>query len=297
MKFGILLLLLFAASLFLQSCVRRNDVPAAGNEAISRRVAEASPVQGSGVLSRFIAGSSVLGRPIDVTRIGSGNERALVILGSIHGEEANTYALAMQLLEKYRANPALIPRSMTLYFVPLVNPDGHAAGKRLNAHDVDLNRNFPTADWQEKALDMHSGMIEGLGGARAGSEPEVEALVRLFTVRIRPSYREVIVLSLHSASPPAGYIQPAYVENGVPEAGSLALAETACKASGYNLLRAWKEKSPITGELIRFCAEQSLFGMDLELPTYDPPDVVPRGKKESSFDSVSKAVEALTARK
>ncbi|MGZ3798361.1 MAG: M14 family zinc carboxypeptidase, partial [Pseudobdellovibrionaceae bacterium] len=35
--------------------------------------------------------------------------------------------------------------------VPVLNPDGVEAKTRTNAHNIDLNRNFPTKDWEQQA--------------------------------------------------------------------------------------------------------------------------------------------------
>src|SRR5690606_35181087 len=43
------------------------------------------------------------------------------------------------------------PRN-TWRVVPILNPDGLVKKSRLNGREVDLNRNFPTEDWDELAL-------------------------------------------------------------------------------------------------------------------------------------------------
>jgi predicted deacylase len=241
-------------------------------------------------------GYSVDNRPINAYKLGSGKKLAIAVVACLHGEEGNTNELAKLLLDDYTANSALIPDAVTLYFVPVINPDGLVAQRRENSHGVDLNKNFPTSDWKQDAMDMHSVLVEGLGGVSPGSEPEVSALVTFFTHTLKADYDSACVVALHSASPPVGYIQPSYMKNGVPEERALSLAKAAAKASGYSLLPGWVDKYPITGELIGFCAEIGIAGLDVELPTYDLPLVIPQGKKESSLDSCKKLINELVAR-
>src|SRR5689334_22839107 len=89
-------------------------------------------------------GSSSSGRPIAALRIGEG-PRKLVLVGDTHGgPEANTYQLAAQLADYFRAHPAEVPPSVSLYIIPTLNPDGLALGTRFNGRGVDLNRNMNT---------------------------------------------------------------------------------------------------------------------------------------------------------
>jgi protein MpaA len=59
-------------------------------------------------------------------------------------------------------------------FVPVVNPDGYDDNTRQNAHGVDLNRNFPTADWGARPDDAKHAP-----GPAIASEPETRALMTL----------------------------------------------------------------------------------------------------------------------
>lgn len=64
------------------------------------------------------------------------------------------------------------------------NPDGIAVGSRNNANNVNLGRNFPTANWKAD-IDTASGILKNGGGKKAGSEPETKALINL-TRQLRP---------------------------------------------------------------------------------------------------------------
>ncbi len=83
----------------------------------------------------------------------------VLLLGGIHGDELAAVTLAFDWIARSRAAQAL-PKGPTptladvaWRFVPLLNPDGllHSPSTRVNAHGVDLNRNFPTTDWAREA--------------------------------------------------------------------------------------------------------------------------------------------------
>jgi N-acetylmuramoyl-L-alanine amidase/Zinc carboxypeptidase len=118
-------------------------------------------------------GYSVEGRPIGLTRVGSAKAPVKVlVVGSVHGNEPGGKAIVARLK---RAKP---PRGVALYLVSDANPDGARAGRRQNAHGVDLNRNFPYR-WQGGPAG------ENNPGPSALSEPESKALAELVQ-RIRP---------------------------------------------------------------------------------------------------------------
>src|ERR1700687_575418 len=122
----------------------------------------------------FTIGTSVESRPIEAIRIGSG-PRHLAPMGSIHGGwERNTMELVQRAYEHFRDHPNEIPDGLSVYFVPTTNPDGVAAGtdreSAWNAHHVDLNRNFATANWSADSFGRvggrygPSGVLSGGGG-------------------------------------------------------------------------------------------------------------------------------------
>jgi protein MpaA len=128
----------------------------------------------------LVAGTSVEGRPIDAFVRGAGQDVVLVF-AAIHGEEPAGVLLVRSLLDHLEAHPELV-RSRRVVLVPVVNPDGLAAGRRVNASGVDLNRNFPAPNWRDG----------GARGPRALSEPEALALDGLLRV-----YRPDRVVSIH----------------------------------------------------------------------------------------------------
>ncbi len=118
-----------------------------------------------------VLGHSVDGRPIVAFVVGDRtSRRRVLIVGCIHGNEPAGIAIAHRL---ERTSPG----GVALWIVPVLNPDGLAAGTRGNAHGVDLNRNFP---WRWRRL---SGVFSS--GPRPLSEPESRIAYRLIR-RLRP---------------------------------------------------------------------------------------------------------------
>jgi protein MpaA len=119
----------------------------------------------------FVIGHSVEGRPIDAVHVG-GNGPVVLVVGCIHGNECAALPV-VRALEHAR------PRGEDLWVIPEGDPDGAAHDERLNAHGVDLNRNFPKG-WRPGARDGY------YPGPRALSEPESRALLG-FIRRLRPA--------------------------------------------------------------------------------------------------------------
>jgi murein tripeptide amidase MpaA len=239
-------------------------------------------------------GASVQGRPIEVTQFGDGGRFALVIIGSIHGDEANTEALVRGLREQYASVPELVPPEFTLYFVPTINPDGLAAGTRQNVNNVDLNRNWPTEDWRSDAA-RTGGVVPGSGGTAPGSEPEVQAVGRWLLETVKPAAQEAWLLSYHSAYPPNGGVQPGYTVYGTPGPQADELARRVADLAGYTYLPTWPSEHAFTGELIHWCDLNGIWAADVELPNHDPPDTIPSGGSETTLATHQRVLSGLLA--
>jgi protein MpaA len=93
---------------------------------------------------------SVMGRPIFQRDVISPNPRLKVlVIGGIHGDELSASALSLHWIEHAMQTPS----NVHWRFVPLMNPDGLLLDvpTRINARGVDLNRNFPTPNWDKEA--------------------------------------------------------------------------------------------------------------------------------------------------
>lgn len=241
-----------------------------------------SPVPWS---EREVLGTSVQGREIEVVRLGNGR-RWFAALAAIHGaHECNTHLLAEAILDRLLQEPGLLPADVTLFFVPLANPDGCALDTRANANGVDLNRNWDTGDWTADAQGP-DGLLPGSGGSHPLSEPET-VLLRDWLLALRQGSPdgEVPIISYHSAVPETGLAQPAYGADGRPDPASEELAMAYAEATGYRYSPVWVGTYRITGELIHWAGENGLVAIDVELPDREPPDNVPAGWSESHLET------------
>jgi protein MpaA len=92
-----------------------------------------------------VIGESVQGRAIEVHTLGAGPSTVLMI-ATIHGNEPAGTPLVEKLQEHLLWHPGLLA-DRTVVIVPVANPDGRAADTRGNIRGVDLNRNFPAANY------------------------------------------------------------------------------------------------------------------------------------------------------
>lgn len=163
-------------------------------------------------------GTSHQGRSIIAYSFGSGN-RAFLFTGAIHGNEYSARSLMYTWIDEIDANIGRLPDNTRVVIIPEVNPDGVANGSRYNSRNVDLNRNFPTSDWQKDVQTVYGDPFPNGGGKSAGSEKETKALMA-FSSALRPT----LTMSYHA--------QAAYaIANTCGNSGSI--AESYANQSGY----------------------------------------------------------------
>ncbi|MXS72922.1 peptidase M14 [Flavobacteriaceae bacterium W22] len=89
-------------------------------------------------------GRSFLDQPVYQFSIGSG-EITVLAWSQMHGNESNATHAMLDLLETLKKEPAIqkeLFEKIKLDFVFMLNPDGSEKWTRLNASDIDLNRDF-----------------------------------------------------------------------------------------------------------------------------------------------------------
>ena len=128
-------------------------------------------------------GRSVQGRSIIAHSFGGGSQ-VILFTAAIHGSEPSSYSTMNAWVQHLQANAHTIPANKRIVVVPNTNPDGIAAGTRNNSRNVNVGRNFPTANWSA-SIQTTSGTLPTGGGTSAGSEPEAAALISL-TRQLRP---------------------------------------------------------------------------------------------------------------
>ena len=88
------------------------------------------------------------------------NPRRVLMIGGIHGDELTSVSIVfdwMRRLEEERLQP------FRWRVIPSANPDGllRSPSWRMNRGGVDLNRNFPSLDWHNRALSYWRQRIGG----------------------------------------------------------------------------------------------------------------------------------------
>lgn len=138
---------------------------------------------------------SVRGAPIFHVDEKGKNEKAknILVLSLIHGDEADAGVLGRYWMERL---VQLDPRN-NWRIIPILNPDGTQSKTRTNANGVDLNRNFPTVDWNEKALAYWKSEAQSskrkFPGHASASEPEVNCALKHIS-----DFNPEFVISIHT---------------------------------------------------------------------------------------------------
>ncbi len=105
------------------------------------------------------------------------NERPLLLVGGVHGDEPEGVTLATKTLEWLTDlyKNSIQPNDLAPWvLIPCINIDGFTSNTRVNSRGVDLNRNFPSRDWSPSYK-----KIRYFPGPQPTSEVETRALITL----------------------------------------------------------------------------------------------------------------------
>jgi len=122
-------------------------------------------------------------------------KRRVLVLGGIHGDERSSSSLVFHWIVHAEATPA----QTHWRFIPGLNPDGLLAHppRRTNAHGVDLNRNFPTPDWQRDAISYWTTKTKKDPRRYPGLTPLSEPESKFLYEQIE-SFKPDIIVSIHA---------------------------------------------------------------------------------------------------
>lgn len=139
---------------------------------------------------------SVEGKPIfhyDKPGSTNGGGKKILVISVIHGDERPAGSVGRFWLERLQA---IEPRN-SWRVIPILNPDGAKYKTRTNAHKIDLNRNFPTRDWDVDAVKYwkasSSSNPRRFPGEEAGSEPETKCALKLIE-----DFKPDFIVSIHT---------------------------------------------------------------------------------------------------
>ena len=113
----------------------------------------------------------------------------IFFLGVFHGDEIEGEYALNHFMEELEQNPD-VPCAYNAYFLPCLNPDGKELHTRFNAHKVDLNRNYPTANFKNETQTLSYEKVKC--GAPA-SEVETK-----FMMSLVGEFAPKIIISIHS---------------------------------------------------------------------------------------------------
>lgn len=207
-----------------------------------------------------IIGFSVLERPLEVYRFGTGEHPHMIVAGIHGGYEWNTVHLAYELIELLEREPDRIPADKTLYILPNLNPDGYAKDfgpdGRANANNVDINRNWDS-NWQANWYGSNCWSYRFIeAGDGPESEPETRALKNFLLDR-----KIEAVISYHSMA-------YSIFSGGYPyDSISIDLANALAYASPYAYPPYYGD-CLYTGQFVDWASDQGIAAVDIELKNH-----------------------------
>jgi protein MpaA len=171
------------------------------------------------------------------------NVKTILFIGVFHGDEPEGYYLINKFIELILQEKNFDIKN-ELYFVPNLNPDGKNLNTRTNINGVDLNRNFPTKNWE-----LSSSKDIYYSGESPASEIETQFMVDIID-EIKPD----IILTIHNPYKIVNYDGP-----------SKNLAEKISAITGYPIQEDIGYPTP--GSFGTYCGvERNIQTITLELP-------------------------------
>jgi hypothetical protein len=148
-------------------------------------------------ISQISSCATVKGEPIfHWEKAGDPKEKSsqkILVLSLIHGDEPESASVSAAWMERLSA---IQPRN-SWRVIPIMNPDSWDLKTRTNANGVDVNRNFPSKDWDELALkywkEKAASNDRRFPGTAAASEPETKCAMKHIE-EFKPDF----IISIHT---------------------------------------------------------------------------------------------------
>lgn len=177
------------------------------------------------------------GTPLIWTTFGdeksSGSQNTTLVLCGVHGDEITPVKFCWDLMNELKSNHTFTDKMIVI--APLVTPDSFFIKKptRTNGSGVDVNRNFPTADWPTEAHKKWKSAYKGdkrkFPGHKSGSEQET-----IFQMNLIKRFKPNKVISVHAPLTILDYDGPTLqAENG--KSAKELLEQMSEKSSGYKV--------------------------------------------------------------
>lgn len=174
-------------------------------------------------------------------------EMNILFIGIVHGDEQS----GEYLINRFIKSSDETKFKNRLLYIPCLNPDGKHAGQRTNGLGIDLNRNFPSENWEFTEDE------EYFGGPKGGSEPETQ-----FVIDVVLKYRPDLIVTLHEPYEIVNYDGPAKI-----------FALKISELTGYIVQEDIGYPTP--GSLgTYFGVERNIPVITLELPEDEDPEVL-----------------------
>lgn len=190
------------------------------------------------------------------------SKNTTLILCGVHGDEITPVKFCFDILADLRKNPKLYGDDLVV-IAPIVSPDSfmRRIPSRTNARGVDVNRNFPTKDWNKNAIKLWKNRYRSdrrrFPGNKALSEQET-----IFQVNIINRYNPNKILSVHAPLTLIDYDGPASKHKG----GKQLLLQMSNKAGKYKI----NNYPFFTGSLGNWAGnERNIPTYTIELPNSD----------------------------
>lgn len=181
-------------------CIAAGALPTRTCNDFSSKIPNVSPHLCEAAQLQDTKARSVLNRAIWMRDIRPDDARLRVlVLGGIHGDEMSSSSMVFHWISLAQVAPADMPDPIHWRFIPALNPDGlfSRPSRRVNARGVDLNRNFPTPNWDRDARIYWESRTRKDPRRWPGSKPLSEPESRFLLAQME-SFKPHLIVSIHA---------------------------------------------------------------------------------------------------